>query len=264
MIPVLVHDGGQAADVFLLRADRPAVTLFVVTAVIAVHIHFEGFGRFLRNDVDNSSDCTRTVQGRGGAFHDLDPFDMVGVEAVVIHVVERFARHTFAIDQEKHIFATHPLHVDSDLSVHLAGELHTRQFRRQQILHGDGIEFLYVGSGDYTSDDGSVFQQLRRAGSRNGYFIQVESIFFQTEVNGRVATQEDTLLERSETGVFNEKAVFAGLRNHQTIVAVEIGGRTVGGAFHQDIGIRQCFPLFIGYTTGNLSGRFIRRQVSGY
>ena len=187
MIFVLVHDRSQAAYIFLLCTDRSAVTLFVIASVIAAYIDFERFGRFLGNDIDYTSDRTGAVESRCGPFHDLDTFDIIGIQAVVIHVVERFTRHTFAVDQEKHIFTSHTLHVDCDLTVHLARKLHTRQFRFQQVLHGNGIEFLYIGSSDDTGNDRSVFQQFGGTGSRHCHFIQVKGIFFQAKVNDRIA-----------------------------------------------------------------------------
>ena len=63
----------------------------------------------LGDNVDHAAHGLRSVEGRRGALHDLDPLHIVRVQAVIVHIVTRLARHAFAVDQKEDVLTAEAL-----------------------------------------------------------------------------------------------------------------------------------------------------------
>ena len=80
----------------------------VEVASIDVQRTFGIFG----DDVDHSTDGIGTIERGGSSFYDFYPLDVVYIYPVIVYVIKGFARHSFAIHQEKNIFPAESHHVD--------------------------------------------------------------------------------------------------------------------------------------------------------
>ena len=89
--------------------------------------------RFLGDNVDDSSCCPRTVEGRRRPFHHLNTFHSVQVEALVIEVARHFTRHTLAVHQEEDMACIQALHTYLVAETYLL-DIHPRGFLHQRLL----------------------------------------------------------------------------------------------------------------------------------
>ena len=56
-----------------------------------------------RDNIDNTGDSVRAIQGRGGTFYDLDTFDIGGVDNTQVVLSAGISVDPFAIDKDQDV-----------------------------------------------------------------------------------------------------------------------------------------------------------------
>ena len=159
-----------------LRVEGEADTVAPLMAegvISCVCVGCPGFKVLAADDVDNPTHGIRAVEGRRGAFHDLDTSDVIEVQTIVVRVVHGLSRQTLTVDEKEHGITTKTAHVERGLLTHGEAELQSWQLLNQHVLNIGGIDDLDVTERDQTGDNRGVLQGLRRMRCRDHDGVQL-------------------------------------------------------------------------------------------
>ena len=172
----MLETGLRVPFLRIKREAGPVTPLVAESIISCICVGGPWFEVLTADDVHYSTHGIRAVESRRSTFHDLNTTYVVEVQTVVVYVVHRLTRHTFAIHEEEHGITPEATHIERCLLTHGEAELQSGHLLREHILDIGGIDHLDVAEGDESRHHRGVLQGLRGIGSCDHNRIQLHRV----------------------------------------------------------------------------------------
>ena len=103
----------------MLKSDYLTLLYIAMITYPTIVSHIHTVFILLGNDIDDSGNRIRTIEGRRSSFDDFDPFDVGCINDTQIILPTNISGHTFPVNQNQNIVIPQSVHLNA--AAHITG-----------------------------------------------------------------------------------------------------------------------------------------------